>query len=140
MQRLLEPYSDLIYGAMRIVVGFQFWSHGAGKVFGMFGGRTRDLGSLTGIAGVIEVTLGALITVGLFTTFTAFICSGEMAFAYFLSHAPRGGWPIQNGGELPVIFCFVFLYVAAHGGGKWSVDAFLRRSSKPLSPSAVNSA
>ena len=139
MNHWLGPYGDLIYSVMRLVIGFQFWCHGAGKVFGMFGGRTRDLASLTGVAGLIEVVGGALIAVGLLTTYSAFICSGEMAFAYFLSHAPRGGWPIENGGEGPVLFCFIFLFIAAHGSGKWSLDTMLW-GTKPLRTPSADSA
>ena len=79
--------------------------------------------SLMGAAGIIEVVGGTLIAIGLFTSPVAFIASGEMAFAYFMAHAPRGFWPIMNGGELAVLYCFLFLYFAAVGSGRWSVDS-----------------
>jgi putative oxidoreductase len=108
---------------MRIVLGFLFIFHGAQKLFGAFGGRAMPLATRFGAAGVIEIVCGVLIMVGLFAGLAAFLASGEMAFAYFLSHYPRGGWPIQNQGELAVVFCFVFLYIAAAGSGVWSIDA-----------------
>ena len=76
-----------------------------------------------GLAGIIEVFGGAAIALGLLTSPVAFLTSGEMAVAYFQAHLPRGFWPVANGGELAVIFCFVFLYFAATGAGKWSLDA-----------------
>jgi putative oxidoreductase len=75
-----------------------------------------------GLAGVLETVGGLLIALGLFTRPVAFVLAGEMAVAYFLAHAPRGFWPILNKGELPVLFCFLFLYLAAAGGGPWSLD------------------
>ena len=114
------------YGAMRIVVGVLFMFHGLQKVFGLFGGREVQLLSLPGAAGLIELVGGALIAVGLLTSPVAFLASGEMAFAYFLSHYPRGGWPIQNGGELSAIYCFVFLYISTRGGGRLSIDSMRR--------------
>ena len=80
-----------------------------------------------GAAGAIEIVGGTLILLGLFTRPVAFVCAGEMAFAYFLAHAPRGLVPLQNQGELPILFCFIFLYLAAAGAGAWSVDAMRRR-------------
>ena len=79
--------------------------------------------SLLGLAGAIEIIGGLLILVGLFTRVTAFVCSGEMAFAYFIGHAHRALFPLQNMGELPILYCFIFLYLAAAGAGPWSVDA-----------------
>jgi len=105
--------------------------HGTQKLFGVppsASGRTVELASRMGAAGVIEVVGGLLILLGLFTRPAAFICSGEMAFAYCLAHAPRGLLPNTNGGELPVLYCFIFLYLAAAGGGRWSVDAARRRA------------
>ncbi|MEY4636269.1 MAG: hypothetical protein RJA55_2067 [Acidobacteriota bacterium] len=76
-----------------------------------------------GLAGIIEVIGGAMIALGLFASPVAFLASGQMAVAYFQAHAPRGLWPIMNGGELAALFCFVFLYIAAIGSGKWSIDS-----------------
>ena len=86
-----------------------------------------DLFSLSGIAGVLELFGGALLLIGLFTRPVAFLLSGLMAFAYFIAHAPRGFWPIANGGELAIMFCFVFLYLSFAGGGSLSIDVLLRR-------------
>jgi putative oxidoreductase len=106
---------------MRIVVGLLFACHGAQKLFGFFGGvgeqpgTTVPLISLMGLAGVIELVGGLLIAIGLLTRLAAFIASGLMAAAYVMGHAPRGPWPIENDGELAVVYCFVFLYIAAKG-------------------------
>ncbi len=81
----------------------------------------------SGVAGIIELVGGLLIALGLFASYAAFIASGEMAYAYFTQHAPRGTWPILNGGELAVLYCFLFLYIAATGSGVWSVDALTGR-------------
>jgi putative oxidoreductase len=123
MTRWLGRYSPYIYALLRIVAGFLFSLHGVQKLFGALGGQTVELASQMGLAGIIELVGGVLIAIGLFTSPVAFIASGEMAAAYFLAHAPRGLWPIHNGGELAVLYCFVFLYFAAVGSGKWSVDA-----------------
>jgi putative oxidoreductase len=80
-------------------------------------------------AGVIELVGGVLVAVGLATSYAAFVASGEMAAAYFMVHAPQGFWPLQNKGELAVVYCFVFLYVATQGSGSWSLDRVLGRKS-----------
>tara|TARA_R110001592_G_scaffold363352_2_gene684749 strand:+ start:10885 stop:11223 length:339 start_codon:yes stop_codon:yes gene_type:complete len=98
--------------------------HGGQKIFG-FPAPQRyefDLFSMSGIAGSLELFGGFLVVIGLFTRPTAFLLSGLMAFAYFIAHAPQNFWPILNGGELAAMFCFVFLYFTAAGGGKWSAD------------------
>jgi putative oxidoreductase len=117
----LGRFQPQAYAAMRIVFGFLFLFHGLQK-FGMFEGRAADLATLRGLAGVLEVVGGPLLMLGLFTVPTAFILSGEMAVAYFMSHQPRGMWPIQNGGELAALYCFVFLFIAFRGAGPLSVD------------------
>jgi len=83
-----------------------------------------------GLAGVLEVFGGALLLIGLFSRPVAFILSGEMAVAYFQAHYPRGFWPVLNGGEPAILFCFVFLYLAAAGAGPWSIDALWRRGGR----------
>ncbi len=108
---------------MRIVAGLLFVQHGAQKLFGALGGEAVELVSRAGLAGVIELVGGLLIAAGLFASLAAFISSGEMAAAYFIAHAGNGLFPIQNRGELAVLYCFVFLYIAARGSGIWSVDA-----------------
>jgi len=125
MTRLLGRYREIFYAAMRIVLGFMYFCHGLQKLFGWFGGvggHTVPLRSIYGAAGLIELVLGAPIMVGLFTSWAAFVASGEMAAAYFISHLPRGPWPIVNGGEIAVAFCFAFLYIASTGSGKWSLS------------------
>lgn len=122
MKLILGPSQELGYAAMRIVLSFLYFCHGLQKLVGAFGGHQVPLGSLLGAAAAIETVLGALILVGFQTSWAAFIACGEMAVAYFRAHAPRGGLPIRNGGELAVALCFVFLYVAMRGGGRWSVD------------------
>src|SRR5262249_42442312 len=118
-------WADVTYALMRVVVGTLFLMHGLQKVFGLWGIPQASLTSQFGIAGVIETLTGVLIIIGLFTTPAAFIASGEMAFAYFIAHAPRGTFPIQNGGELAVAYCFVFLYVMTQGDGRYSVGALM---------------
>ena len=114
--------SGYVYALMRIVVGLAFAQHGAQKLFGVFGGvdgggATVEMLSLMGVAGVIELGGGLLVAIGFLTRLAAFLASGLMAFAYFMAHAGRGFWPIENQGELAVLFCFVFLYIAFRGGG-----------------------
>ncbi len=118
----LAPYAEPIYAAFRIVFGFLFFSHGAQKAFGLFGGQRMTEG-LPMVAGWIEVLCGLLIMLGLFTTIAAFIASGEMAVAFFMAHLPNGWHPLVNHGEPAVLFCFAFLYMAARGSGRYSVDA-----------------
>lgn len=123
MQKLLGRYSPYLYALLRIVAGFAFAEHGAQKLFGVLGGHAAPLASQFGLAGIIEFVGGILIALGLFTSPIAFIASGEMAWAYFQQHARHGLWPIQNGGELTVLYCFIFLYFAAAGSGKLSIDS-----------------
>ena len=125
---LLPAHSDKFYALLRIVAGLLFACHGAQKLFGFFGGAsgigdTVALASLMGVAGVIELVCGLLIATGALTGPAAFLASGMMAVAYFKAHFPGGFWPIQNRGELAVVYCFLFLYMAARGAGPWSVDA-----------------
>jgi putative oxidoreductase len=123
MQKVLGRFSPYIYAILRIVVGLAFAQHGAQKLFGVLGGNAVALASQRGLAGIIEFVGGIMIALGLFTSPVAFLASGEMAWAYFQAHAPRGFWPIQNGGELAVLYCFIFLYFAAVGSGKLSIDS-----------------
>ena len=126
MQPILGKLSEPIFGIMRIIVGFLFACHGAQKVFGVFGWPGHAHGLML-IAGCIELVGGLLIALGLFTSFAAFIASGEMAAAYLMGHASHGFWPIVNKGELAVAYCFVFLYVASRGPGRLSVDSLMGR-------------
>jgi putative oxidoreductase len=119
---------------LRIVAGFLFLHHGGQKLFGWFGGSGGDPGgtvalmSLMGLAGVLEFYGGIAIVLGLFTRPVALLLSGQMAVAYFKSHQSRGTWPIENHGELAVLYSFIFLFLAAHGAGGLSIDALLQRS------------
>ena len=129
MERILGKYSSQLYALLRIVAGLLFAMHGSQKLFGWPGENPPvELASIMGVAGIIEFVGGLLIALGLFTSIAAFIASGQMAVAYFMAHAPKGSLPILNQGELAVLFCFVFLYMAAQGSGIWSVDAARRRA------------
>lgn len=133
---LLDPararWTDLFLSVLRIVAALVLMQHGSQKLFHYppVGGpgpvAPLILVSQTGLAGVLEFFFGLLLLIGCFTRPVAFILSGEMAVAYFQVHAPRAFLPIVNRGELAVVLCFVFLYLAFAGGGSWSVDALLR--------------
>jgi putative oxidoreductase len=135
MERLLGPWTSQLYALLRIVAGLLFACHGAQKLFGVLGGvggqpgMAAPLFSLMGLAGLIELVGGLCIAVGLFASYAAFIASGEMAAAYFMAHAPRSFWPIQNDGELAVLYCFLFLYMAARGSGICALDQVWRSAS-----------
>ena len=120
----LHAWAPRLLSILRIVAGFLFMMHGAQKLLGFPAPFPMqvNLYSLIGLAGVLELFGGALVMVGLFTRPVAFVLSGEMAFAYFMAHAPKSFWPVLNGGDAAVLYCFVFLYFAAAGGGPWSVD------------------
>ncbi|MBZ4332484.1 DoxX family protein [Corallococcus interemptor] len=126
----LRPHADRIYALLRIAAGLMFMQHGMQKLFGMFGGVPAGAPPFVVYgAGLIEFAGGLLVALGLFAGPAAFICSGTMAFAFFMGHVvPNGGnlIPIQNQGELAALYCFVFFYIAAHGSGIWSVDAARR--------------
>ena len=122
----LSRWSPQLLSILRIITALLFFAHGSAKLLGfpkvdMFAGL--QVFSLFGIAGIIEIVGSILLVIGLFSRLTAFILSGEMAFAYFISHAPYGFFPILNDGEPAVLFCFIFLYLAAAGPGPWSIDA-----------------
>ncbi len=128
-----RSWSPILQSVLRIVAALLFIEPGAAKLLAfpvavMPGGATAPLGSLPGIAGLLELVGGGLILIGLFTRPAAFIVSGEMAVAYFLGHARTSFWPIVNHGELAIIFCFLWLYFSAAGAGSWSVDALRRRA------------
>ncbi len=119
------------YFLLRVVSGFLFVQSGGLILFGWFGGMpggvSPPLMSQMGIGGVLQFFGGIAIMLGLFTRPVAFILSGMMAVAYWQYHAPQGGWPLQNQGVSAVLFCFLFLYMAAQGAGDWSLDALIRR-------------
>jgi putative oxidoreductase len=119
--------SPYLRSILRIVIAILIMQHGGQKLFGFPGSNKVDINSLLGLAGILELVGGALIFLGFLTRPVAFILSGEMAVAYFKVHAPGGFWPVQNHGELAVAYCFVFLYLAAAGGGPLSVDALRKK-------------
>ena len=122
----MPKFQDLSLNLLRAVAGFLLLQHGLQKLFGLLGRDAAPLLSLGGVAGVLEFCGGLALIVGLGTRPVAFLLSGQLAAAYFMAHAGRGFWPIQNGGELAALYAFVFLYLSARGGGDFSVDAWLR--------------
>ena len=129
MKAAIANWTPRLLSVLRIVAAFLFIEHGTQKwlAFPVPRSSPTTLWSLSGVAGLLELVGGLLLLVGLFTRPVAFLLSGLMAFAYFIAHAPQGFWPIVNRGELAAIYCFVFLYLAAAGGGPWSVDRWLQR-------------
>jgi putative oxidoreductase len=123
-----QTWAPRLLSVLRIVTAFLFMAHGMQKLLSFPAAFPKPVAvfSLMGLAGTLELVGGALLLIGLFTRPVAFILSGEMAFAYFMAHAPQGFWPIINRGELAALYCFVFLYLAAAGGGPWSVDRLWR--------------
>lgn len=126
--QIAEPWMRSV---LRIAAGFMFCLHGCEKLFGAFGGLgghgAVPLFSLLGLAGVLETFGGILLVLGLFTVPVAFLLSGEMAVAYFMVHFPRGFIPLLNGGELAVLYCFIFLYLFTAGPGPASLDHLIRK-------------
>jgi putative oxidoreductase len=120
MERFLGRYAPHLYALLRIIAGLMFAMHGTQKLFGWPGDQPRAGDPLMVAAGVIELVCGVLIAIGLFTSFAAFLASGQMAVAYFMKHAPEAFWPILNKGELAALYSFLFLFFAAHGAGIWS--------------------
>ncbi len=129
-------FQDGAHNLFRVAAGFLFWQHGAQKLFGWFGGMggdgaTAELMSLMGVAGVLEFFGGILILVGLFTRPVAFVLAGEMAVAYAMNHATAALMPIQNGGELALLYCAGFLLLMTMGPGSLSVDAMRQGGEQP---------
>jgi putative oxidoreductase len=127
-----STWAPYLLSVLRIIAAFLFMQFGTAKLFAfpgavIPGGGTVAVASLPGVAGVLEAFGGALLLVGLFTRPVAFLLSGEMAVAYFMGHAPKGFWPVLNQGHPAILFCFVWLYFSAAGGGPWSLDALRRR-------------
>lgn len=118
----LSKYRDQMYALMRIVIGILFISHGIQKIIYIANGTIAISNIWLTLAAIFETSCGLFIIVGLNVKWAAFIASGEMAVAYFKAHAFRGFWPIDNGGEKAVFYCFVFLFIAAYGAGIWSLD------------------
>jgi putative oxidoreductase len=129
MAEVIGRFSAQAFPLLRIIAGLMFAMHGTQKLLGwppMPPEMSGPLPPLLKVAGGIELIGGLLIAIGLFTGIAAFIAAGEMAAAYFMGHAPHGFWPLENKGELAVLYCFVFLFIAAHGAGIWSIDNALR--------------
>jgi len=119
----MERYAKETHALLRIVAGFLFLWHGSQKLFGIPGGIPAGAPPFVlYVAGPIELVGGILLLIGLFTRWTAFVCSGLMAAAYWMAHGTKALLPVQNQGELAVLYCFVFLFFAATGAGKWSLD------------------
>jgi putative oxidoreductase len=130
--RYLEKYQPQILALLRIVAGLLFLEHGLSKFFGIpVPFPVHPLPTLLVAAGAIELVGGLLITLGLFTRLAAFIASGEMAVAYWMQHFPKGPWPVANMGEGAILFCFIFLYIAAAGPGAWGLDAMRMKAPTP---------
>ncbi len=120
-------FAEVLFALMRLFVGLMYATHGAQKLFGFPAGHPVTGKPLMMVAGIIEFSAGLLVAFGLLTRIAAFVAAGEMAAAYFMVHAKGGFWPILNKGELAVAYCFVFLFIAAHGAGRYSLDAAVRR-------------
>ena len=124
MASFMAPFSAQLYAVMRMVFGFTFLWHGSQKLFGFPGAVPEGIpDAVLYIAGPIELFGGVLVMIGLMTRWSAFLCSGLMAAAYWIAHGTQAVLPQMNGGELAVLYCFGFLFISAHGGGIWSVDA-----------------
>jgi len=126
----LDPLSSHLLSILRIMSGLLFLEHGTSKLLGVPPSAMHwsfQIASLAGWSGILEFVGGILLVIGLFTRLTAFILSGEMAVAYFMVHAKMGFYPMNNHGEIAVLYCFVFLYLAAAGGGPWSLDRLRHR-------------
>jgi putative oxidoreductase len=124
MAAFMTGYGAQTQALLRIVVGLLFLWHGASKLFGVPVPVPGEAPAFVlYVAGPIELVGGILVMIGLFTRWAAFLCSGLMAAAYWMAHGTTALFPIENGGELAVLYCFVFLFLSAHGAGIWSVDA-----------------
>jgi putative oxidoreductase len=136
LSSLPSSLSSRVLSVVRIVVGLLFLEHGTAKYLGFPAlQRTPDAMSMSGVGGMLELIGGALLVAGLFTRPVAFILCGEMAVAYFYAHFPRNFFPVINGGDATILYCFIFLYLAFAGAGPWSLDAmFSRRRSLRSSP------
>lgn len=132
LKQLPDSSRPHLLSLLRIVIAFLFMAHGTAKLFQYPTAMGPvELFSLHGLAAVLETFGGGLLLLGLFTRPVAFILSGMMAFAYFIAHAPGGFFPLVNRGELAVVYCFAFLYLAAAGGGPWSLDALRQKRTRP---------
>ena len=123
MAVFMKPYSAQLYAVMRILFGLLFMSHGMQKLFGLYGGVPAEAPPFVVYgAGTIEFVTGALVAIGFFTRWAAFLASGTMAAAYWMAHGTKAFHPLMNQGELAILYCFAFLFISAHGAGIWSAD------------------
>ena len=127
---MIHSFERYARSILRIIAGFTFCLHGFQKILGMFGGlgghgASAPPGTLLWFAGMLELAGGLLLLTGLITRWVAFILCGQMAVAYFTQHFPNGFWPLKNGGELAVLYCFLFLYLFTAGPGPWSLDSLI---------------
>jgi len=131
MTAFLEAWTPRILSLVRIVSALIFMEHGTQKWlnFPPLGRPAPELWSMSGFGGALELVLGPLLVLGLFTRPVAFVLSGEMAIAYWRSHAPRNVFPVLNGGDAAILYCFIFLYLAFAGGGVWSLDRVIWKKS-----------
>jgi putative oxidoreductase len=140
MEILNHQWSERMLSLLRIIVGLLFLEHGLGKIFDFPHAPNHVAYALLtvnpGLQGLIELVGGLLLAVGLFTRPVAFILSGDMAVAYFMAHAPRGFFPLLNGGELAIVYCFLFLYFAVAGAGALSLDLLRRDTARPAQQAA----
>ena len=137
MERFLGKYSPYLYALLRIISGLMFAMHGSQKLFGIPGNKPPIDVPLLKVAGVIELVAGLLIALGLLAGYAAFIASGEMAVAFFKQHFQTPSMlPILNGGELAVLYCFLFLYIASQGSGCCSLDRLLHRPKPGAGPAS----
>jgi putative oxidoreductase len=144
MEILNHQWSERMLSVLRFIVGLLFLEHGLAKIFDFPHPPNHVAYALftinPGLQGLIELIGGLLLALGLFTRPVAFILSGDMAFAYFMAHAPRGFFPLLNGGELAIVYCFLFLYYAVAGGGAWSLDRLRHETAAVTAPTARKTA
>jgi len=131
MDTIIATWTPRMLSVLRIIAGLLFMEHGTAKLLNFPPSEApHELSTLMLIAGILEMVGGALVATGLVTRIVAFVLSGEMAFAYFMAHAPQSFFPLLNHGDAAILFCFVFLYLAFAGGGEWSLDRVLRPGAK----------
>lgn len=134
----MSRFAPHAFALLRFMAGAMFILHGTRKLWGWPGGRPPSTATLSIVGGWIEVVGGTMIAVGLLASWAAFIASGTMAVAYWLRHGTDAFWPIENRGELAVLYCFLFLWIAAHGAGPWSIDWMLQRRRVSRAPAPTS--
>lgn len=131
MDSIIATWTPRMLSVLRIMAGLLFMEHGTSKLLNFPPSESpHELTPLILVAGILELVGGALVAAGLLTRIVAFVLSGEMAAAYFMAHAPQNFFPLLNGGDAAILYCFVFLYLAFAGGGEWSLDRLLRPTAK----------